>query len=456
MSLKEEIQDILEFVESNKETIKYNQVIFEITEGNLFEHLRTSLASELTPKNLEDAITRAAPINVLRKVFSKLSKLYSEDPIRKTESQADQDLIDYYTSEGDINTHWSNANFNFNAYKNTTLELYHDEKTGRLRTRSIPSMQFMPYSNDFIDPTRPTHVVKYMGKQNDNNIFWMYSDENFIKANDKGAILDEDIENPYKIMPFTYINRSSYKLLPIIDSDTVQMAILICKLLVDVNFSSKYLANPIVYGVDMNIENLERSPNIFWDLKSMDDKKPEIGVVKADADIQSQIDSLMQQVSFWLQTRDIRPGTVGNTNAERASSGISLIIQEMDTTENVNMQKKFFEEAENDFWKRLAKIHNYLAEHNMIENKARFSDPDNLTVSIEYAEQKVIEDRTALVERTIIQLDAGLLSKKEAIKRLNPKMADDEIDELLKEVESDNTIKVESFGGIQQENREDD
>lgn len=450
--MADENKQLLDFIDSKKSTIDYNNIIFDILEGDFLKHLTESLSKELSANNLADAITRAAPINVLRKIVGKLSRLYNTgDPIRVTDNPSDQALIDEYVKNEDLNTHWGNANSNFNSYKNTVLELYHDPNKSRLRTRSVPSVQFLPYSNDLIDPLNPTTLIKFMGKDDaGNRMFWVYSDDEFYSLSDKGgrqAIGETEGLNPYGILPFTYINQSSYTLVPTIDTDTVQMALLIGKLLVDINFGSKYQSHPIVYGIDMDTEGLERSPNILWNLKSDDDKKPEINVLKTDADIESQLNSLMQQTALWLQTKDIRPGTVGSTSAEKASSGISLMIQEMDTAENVSKQQKYFEEAENDYWKRLARIHNYLADAGKLSTRSKFVNPADLTVTIEYAAAGTVEDPTVKEARILAQLTAGTLSKKEAMRRLNPKMEEKQIEELLSEAKADGAIDF----GIQKE-----
>jgi len=432
------LKEILEAIKANESTSAYNQKVFEILEGGLLNHIVESLAQELSEKNLKDAITRAAPINVLRKIIDKLTKLYSQDPTRTTDNPADQELVDFYTKQMRLNHHMNNGNSNFNSYKNTSLEIYLDGN--KLQTRALPSSQFMPYSNNLINPLIPTHMVKFMGKTSDNkNLFWVYSDEEFHVIDDHGGSykMDEDDVNPYGIIPFTYVNRSEYSLIPHIDSDTYQMAVLIGKLLVDINFSSKYLANPILFGVDLNMDQLERSPNIFWNLKSEDDKKPEIGVVKAEADIAAQMENVIQQVSLWLQTRNIRPGTVGSVSGDKAASGISLVIQQMDTTEDVNRQKGYFERAEQDFWVRLATIHNYLAAAGKLNNRAMFTNPELLEVSIEYQSAEVIEDRTTVIERTVVQLQAGILSKRSAIEQLYPKLSEQEIDMKLDELKNE-------------------
>jgi len=436
------MKEIVKYISAQKEVLTYNNQIFEITEGNLLKYLKAALGAELRPENLADAMTRAAPVNVLRKIFSKLTKLYAENPIRITENQANQELIDYYINASDINTHFNNANFNFNAYKNTAIEIYHNEKKRKLEIRSLPSMQFLPHSNDTINPLEATEIIKIMGKVDDKNIFWVYSDAAFVVIDEEGNVLNSDTENPYEVLPFTYINRSAYTLIPTVDTDTVQMAVLIGKLLVDINFSSKYLANPIVYGVDVDIENLERSPNVFWNVKSNGEKTPEINVVKAEADIEAQMQSLLDQVSLWLQTRDIRVGTVGNFSGDRAASGLSLMIQEMDTTENVKNQKKYFEKAENDFWKRLGLIHNYLADHNLIDVKQKFVEPENMVVVVNYPEQTIVEDISTTETRIVSQYSAGVLSLSEAITRLNPKWTQEQIDQLVDDINKTKVITI--------------
>ena len=138
---KEKIKWVLEYVKGNKDFIEYNEEIFQILEGNLLEKLQATITEQLTGRSAGIMKSRAIPINVLKKIISKLSKLYFEAPERKTENTANQELIDWYTNELSINEVMNNCNESFNSYKNSSIEIIENADFLEVNTRTIPSLK---------------------------------------------------------------------------------------------------------------------------------------------------------------------------------------------------------------------------------------------------------------------------------------------------------------------------
>lgn len=457
MATQQYIDGILKYIKGQNVPIEFNKKLFEISEGNLLKYVAETLSRQLSADSAKIAIERAAPINVWNKIIKKLSTLYSRPVVRKTELDSDQELVDYYVARG-IDKHFGNMNENYNSYKWSTLEIYEDDVEKALAFRSVPSHQFIPYSDDKINPLRPTAIVKLMGKEADvhgaeREKFWIYTPTEFIPVYDNGDIVQSDMDgndgvNPFEVMPFEYISMSQYLLIPTPDDDSIQMTVLTPILLTDINYGSMFLSFPLLYTIDADSENLPASPNIFWNLKSDDpDKTPSAGVVKAEPNLDAQMNHVMSQLAIWLDSKDIKPGTVGKLTAENFASGISKIISEMDTLENRKGQEIVFSEMETKCWCRIAQIHNTLAKVGRISNRKLFSDPDSLVVMAEYSEDKVLETRADKVERLAKERDARFTSQKKAIKELNPKMDDKAVDELIKEIDEEQTTTLEVDDG---------
>lgn len=469
MATKEFIKEVLDYINEKRPIIQYNSAIFDILEGDLMKHLEISLRKQLSPQSANIAMERAAPINIWGKIVRKLSKLYAKSPIRTTLNPADQELIEYYEIKG-INRHFGNLNENYNAYKWSSLEIFEDTELGELRFRAVPSDKFLAFSDDRVDPMRITAIIKFMGlvKDNYNNSrekFWIYTENEFIPVLDSGEIVTQDLVdnegiNPFGVIPFQYASMSEYLLVPYPDRDTLQMSTLIPVLLTDQNFGSLFLSLPILYAVDADLENMPVSPNMFINLKSDDEgKQAQIGVVKAEPNLEAQMNHVKNQLAMWLESRDIKPGSIGGLtgNPENFASGISKIISEMDTLENRKMQEEIFRDVENRFWRRLAIMHNALASVGRIENRQMFSNPYELNVNIQYAEDQIIESRVDKVSRLKIEVDAGFISIKRAIKELNPNMEDEHIDDLIEDIEEDKptTIIQEVMNGPDESNYTD-
>ena len=462
---KKYIEGIISYAQSQAEKIEYNNTIFEIMEGDLLKYVGETLSRQLSANNAVIAMERAAPINIWNKIVKKLSKLYVAGVKRTTENPADQELIEYYEKKG-LNRHFGNLNENYNAFKWSSLEIFEDEEIKSLRFRAVPSNQFLAYSDDPVDPLRITAIIKFMGIHNDamgvkRQKFWIYTADEFVATLDNAELVLEDMEanqgiNPYGVIPFQYASMSEYILVPNPDLDTKQMTCLIPVLITDQNFGSLFLSLPIIYAVDAGLENLPVSPNMFVNLKSdsEDGKQAQIGVVKAEPNLEAQMNHVKNQLAMWLESKDIKPGTVGgNMTAENFSSGISKIISEMDTLENRKMQEEVFQDVETKFWKRLAVMHNELAKVGRLETRKVFSDPLALEVTVEYAEEQIIESRSDLVQRLKEERNAGFMSTKKAIQTLNPKMDEGVIEDLMQEIDDEGvSIVVEDNNGPTEDN----
>lgn len=435
---KEFLESIIKHVRDNTAFINHSKTIFEISEGDLLAKVIEDLGRQLSGDSSRLASMRAAPINIMNKINQKLSKLYVNGVKRTTENPRNQELVDFYKEKADDVFHIANENFNY--YKNTNIEIFEQLEERSIHFRSNPSHTILPFSIDSTQTIVPEGFVKLMGRKDDKEVFWIYTKDKFVSIDSDASIITKDLGetngiNPYGVLPFTYILRSKYLMIPKPDKDLLQMTLLVPVLLTDQNFASMFLSMPILYGINVDGQNLNLSPNMFWNVKSDDvDKTASVGVLKAEPNLESMMNSTLNQLSIYLETRNIRPGTIGKINGENFSSGISKLISEMDTLEDRKMQQNFFQNAETDFWRRLGVIHNIASNSGRLENKQKFVEPEKMNVQVEYPEEKVIETRDQLIERQKKELDAGLTSKRRAIKKLNPKMQDDEIDQLIKEI----------------------
>lgn len=457
MEIKKLITIINDYIQEHKKNLEHNETIFEILEGDLATHLRKKLNEQLSGDSSSYAMMRSAPINVLKKIIDKLSSLYTLPPVRTTENEQDQELIDWYTHELNINTYWNDANESFNAYKNFALDLFVDE--GYLKTRSLRAGRYLAMSLDPVNPMRVTHFIKIMESVEGDVKFWVYSKDEFLAYDQSGDVVISDLpfdyngkpqtENPFGVIPQIYQTRSRYLLVPKPDTDTIQMSLLIPVLMTDLNFASMFLSNPIVWTSNAKIENMKLSPNMYWDLKGeIEGEKPQIGVIKPEPNIQAQLDLVKDQLGMWLQTRNIKAGAIGKLTAENAASGISLMIQEMDTTEDRLNQIPYFKQAEQEYWYKLATIHNQLVNTKDFVMNKKFSDPEKLKVNITYSEQKPIKPRLELLAEIEKELAMKTMSNRKAIKKLNPDISDAEIDSLLKEIKEEESIKIPTFNSI--------
>lgn len=461
--LKDDIEWLLTIIDSKKPQLEFNQRLFEIMEGNLLKYVLDALKSQLSANAFETASKRVVPINILRRIVNKLSKLYSVSPKRTTPIESDQLLVDLYSQNGVLDKYYGNHNLNFNSYKYSALEFFIEDRI--LKQRAIPATQFIVASNDKVNPLKVTHYVKFMGKYNKNvngkNVlverYWAYTDEEFLSFDSQGDVILEDTDivdgiNTFGIIPMNYVSTSDNILIPLQDDDLFQMAVNIPVKLSDLNFAQQFQSHGIIYVKNADSANLQVSPNTIWELNSRyPDKQVEVGTIQPQVSVTEVLDLCRFEISMWLESKDIRPTSAGANQNDL--SGISLLIQNSDISENRKYQEQIFRQSENDFWKRLSKIHNELVRSNLIDERKLFSS-DEVEVSVEYETHKPYEPIIDKVNRLKIEVDSKFLSRYSAIRELHPDWSDTQIEDEIEDIDEESTIEI-AENKTEQENNMD-
>ena len=163
MSLRAKVPAILRYIEQNESKIRDNNTIFNILEGDVLSEVHKAIDNQLSGESATVSKQRALPINILRKVVDKLSSLYSDGPLRTTKNDLDQELLDYYVKKLSLNEKFTTVNEAFNAYKYGSEEIFYDEATKAIKTRTMPNDMLLPYGDDTNDPLKMTVQIKFMG-----------------------------------------------------------------------------------------------------------------------------------------------------------------------------------------------------------------------------------------------------------------------------------------------------
>ncbi len=457
----EQQKQLIEFAKNQikkyETNITHNKNLFEIYEGDLLSQILADVSKQFSIESFEILKCRIAPINILKRTVDKLSTIYSK-PIKrsmKVENKTDEELLKWYEENFDINNTMNIANELYNLHKSVVVEPYVDGRMPKLR--SVPSDRSIMLSQDYVDSTRPTMWVKMMGKTTidgtEKEVIYIYTKDAFIPATLDGEVLGGVLANnanpggvnPLQALPGVYINQSHHCIVPQMDTDVLQMTKIIPIILSDLNYAVMFQSFAILYGIDVDVTNLRMSPNAFWTFKSdpTSEKTPQVGAIKPNVDIQQVVGLVQAQLTFWLNSKNIRPGTIGGLTTENFASGISKAIDEMDTVEARQKQIPQFMKAEKELWNLIiTKLHPYWMKNKMINTNLNFSA--GAEVVVEFPEQLPMSDREQVLKNQETELKLQLTTRKRAIKTLNPEMGDKEIEVLLQEIEEENTVEIET------------
>lgn len=450
MSLKDEAERkaIVEAYKRRVGNLSHNSTLIDIFEGNLLPYVESDLKKQLSLESYEACKHRIPPINLLVKIVDKMSTIYSPPPVRRikegTGNDADNALLAKYEEAFDINEQMRLSLEVFNLTKAQNLQPYIDD--GAPKLRSVQTNAFFVLGIDPIDPKKITHVVTFdaIGERvrftayTDAEVL-IFDDELNIDTAAMLALENPEGANPFGVIPFTYRANARFKLEPTQDTDVLRMVTLVPLLLADLNFAVMFQAFCIMYGINVDDENLKMAPNAFWRFKSQEgnDSKPEVGVLKPQVDI-GEVMSLIQSVlALWLNSKGIRPGAVGQLDKDAFASGVSKLIDEMDTVELRQMLVQVFTRIEVAFWqKQMHKIHPVWNDTGKLSPAwGKFSPGAKL--EIVFSPQLPLTSRGSVVKDLTAEMEAGLTTRKRALKVLNPSLSEKEIEDLEAEIKDE-------------------
>ena len=448
----EKIARIVEYIQSQTDRLRTERKLFSIYEGGLIPYVDEILHKQLGKRAATEALERTPPINILSKLVTKLSSLYVDPPERIPDSKADSDLLKKYLKSMKLDSYMYDANIFFNLHKRVALEPY--IKNGKPKIRVIPAHNFLVYSDDREDPTNPTVFIKFVGTEGKLDLYHLYTDTEFVAITSEGDVYKPDMVNnpeginPYGKIPFVYINASRYNLLPEPDDELLRMTLLVPVLYSDINFGAKYQVFSIIYGIDVNTENLEVGPNQIWQFNSSDEaKKPHIGTIKPEIDMEQMTQNVTNQLATFFETRNLRGATIAGFAGGRygqqdsgGQSGVAILIQNLDTTEIRKAHSKIFEESENLLWELITDyMHPEWLRNNEFAGKETFTQD---SIETKFSPEYEIKSDMDLVNEIKAKLGSGLISRKMALEQLYPNKTEAELKQLSLEITSDNLLSI--------------
>jgi hypothetical protein len=187
-----------------------------------------------------------------------------------------------------------------------------------------------------------------------------------------------------------------------------------------------------MYGIGVDSKNLVMDPSAFWSIPT-DPANPtaqiEINTIKPQVDIPQALQLIQAQVGMWLQSQGIKPGAMGSVDGDNFASGVSKIIDEMDTTENRISQIEYFKEAEADLWDlTFNHLHPYWVDGGLIEYNDRW---DGGAVVTEFLKPQPLVRRSEVIADVKAEHESGFLTLRDAIAKLNQDWSDEQIDEYV-------------------------
>ena len=460
------------------------------------------LMEQLTREFNRDSIKemRLTPINFLQKIVNTLGSVYKRSPTRKALLPSDQALVDYYEGFLSVNALMQKANRYLVLAANTvvyTRPWMKKDGTWCVRSQVIPNYLYSISPNpmdktqigsiifsafvqagrvtpqtdqisatgaegysklaeDKIEPDLVASLEKDTALSPEQYIFW--TDEHHVTTNGNGDVFrvagqDEDqFLNPIEMLPIVNIARDrDNEPWSTQGEDTVDLAIAL-----QLGWSDALtVAKQQGYGIPVVISEEEPKKltiglnRMLWLRANPNGPAPSFQFVSPNAPIAQQVDMLEKLTNLMLTTKNLNPKSIGGTAGSTSdTSGFQALLSMSDALEYIESDKAVMRQAEEEYWPQVARWHNWLMDQGLINPDAaalgRFSEEMQLGrgLNITYPDVKPLESDDEKLTRIERMDKLGLITRKQALKKLNPDASDEEIDQMLKEIDDEKSERM--------------
>jgi hypothetical protein len=472
------VPDIISHYQKNVDYLQFNLRLYRILEGQVKTEIEESLCKEILSKSaLNRALQRIPSLNVLKKATDKLSRVYIEQPLRLADKEADIDIMRNITNEARLDNVMMEANRIYNAQHAFAIEPY--VKDGEHQFRVLAAHQFLPFSDDLIDPTHPTVFIKLMGQEykqfaintDDSgrretvqddirlvDILWLYSDDEFMIVDSTGSIRSDKMEevgnpegvNPFGKIPFIIGNKSKFELIPFPNQSGLDISILIPKLITDLNYAAQFMSHSIIWTKNADLSGQEVNPDSIVNLGDRTEANgdPEIGTINPTVDITNTINLIGFQLTAYLSTIGIKTDLGGGATLE---TGVTKAIDEGDISAEYKIQTEFFKRIEYKMWSLMQAIQPvWVREGRIVDGENRLFSNDFLSsFRMHFKEIKVLKTHSQMLEEIKMGRDLKLISRKQALRELKPELTEQQIDAVLAEIDDEAQDEMDAMMSFQ-------
>lgn len=447
------IAEIKKDLDKNKPKFDLANDLLDIVDGQLMEYVLACLKQQFSDQAYQTAKLRLSPINMLIKIIDKLTPIYKPAPRRTVMDGTDDDseLLSFYETTMNVNTKMLWATKNVVLNKGAFIMPFIHKGLPRLRI--LTKDHFLVRGTDKQDKLYPTELITFDCYNSQKMGFVYYSADEIAVVNEDNKVDYQametegvDAKNPLGVLPGVYWNHSESSIFPMPSEDMMHMTTLVPILLTDLNYAQMFQCFSIFYTINMDKQTQMRiAPNAVLQLevdRTIDNGGAQIGTLQPSVDTSGALSSIHSQISMWLNSHGIKPGSIGQLSQDSFASGISKLVDEMDTLE---LRQSLVQEAtviEEQLWFYIVKIFHPWAKASGLLPDAKDFSPD-CYIEVNFSEQMPLNGRGQLVKDLALEVTEGFTTKARAIKVLNPQMTDGEIEDLQEEIKFGDQVVID-------------
>jgi len=462
---------------------------FEIYSNRQQRFILEKLQEEFDDNTIKN-MRKFLSLNLSKRMVNELASIYNELPEREfnlpegelSEDQAKQ-IENLYTF-GDVNNKLKLANRYFRLENQTFLQVLP-------RKGKIDLKVFLPHEIDVIpDPNNPEEALAYVisvfdrfdflaqtepedfqtrgnaldtrprqetineliadpedYRKNISRLIWWTDDFHFTTDSD-GNVLEQDVSemiNPIGELPFIDVSMEKQNTFFVRDGHTItDFNVDFGAILSDVTNINRLQGYAQAFIVSEKApQNLQLGPDkVIW-LKpsgNPEEATPQFGFANPSPDLDASLRLLEMKLKIFLNSLGLDPKLIAGET--RFNSGIERILALIEKMSATNSDFMKFKAVEKQVLRLMVKWSNLmqsvLPEEGGLKPELRLAEvPDNIEVDVKFAKPQMIKSDEEQVDLIKKKMEAGLMSRSEAIqdlRQVGKDMADNIIDEIDKEM----------------------
>ena len=478
---------LIDEIESNEnkarkaEHLKRNRVYNDYQRDYVLE----MLTREFSKATVSDMRT-VTSINLCRRIIDEMASIYKRKPERSfgfdNESSIHESIEKIY-QDAKIDTHLKRANQKFKLHHQCCIQVI--PKDGKIQLRVLAPHQYdvvpMPenpeqayayiissYDKSFADAEiRGNADIQgnYYGSQNNQpsdginqkiadeddykvqKIYIVWTAREIIKLNEKGILLESN-PNPIGILPFIDIaSEKDFEFWVRKGSDVTSFALDFSTVLSDVCNISRLqsYAQPVIVAEKLP-ELVKVGPQYILHLP-LDPTRPEVRpqfeFANPNPDLKAALELQDKLISYFLTAQGISPKTIsGTADSQKYTSGLERLLAMIERFEASQTDIDLFIDVENSLYSIIRAWYNAIYNTDLLDNKYKFGQWDeSAECSVKFLGPEIVQTEADKEDSIIKLLDAGLISKEEAIAELRG-ISIEEAKKVSSSIDSNNNMEA--------------
>lgn len=480
-------KSIIDEIESNENKARKAEHLkrYRVYNDYQREYVLQMLNKEFSPSTVQEMRTLTS-INLTKRCINEMASIYNRKPEREfigASEDVEQGIENLYL-EANVDSILKRANQKFKLHEQCAIQVIPKDGSIYLRVLSPHQYDVVPMAGNpefayaYIISTLDKTVVdsdiegnvdiqgNYYGSKNQQAsdkrnqsiadqddsmemqkryVVWTAQENLILDAN--GRILQQE-PNPIGVLPFIdvacdkdfefWIRRGSgicdFNLdFSVVLSDTVNTNRL-------QSYSQPVIvAEKVPESVTVGPQNI-----LFLPLDpTRPEVKPSFEFANPNPDMKASLDLLDKLISYFLTSRGISPKTIsGDASAEKFTSGVERLLAMIERFEASQSDIDLFLNVEEQLYNLMRLWYNEINGTDALEQEYSFGAwPDELELNVKFLGPEVVQTESDKEDSVIKRLEAGLISKVEAIAELR-NISIDEAGKIANDIDGNNKMEA--------------